>query len=423
MKNSPTLAGFEFAIEACVPPFDAPLGNSTKKLTPNWKRQCGALTGETLDRILIESSAHGTCYRLVRKSTAEATSVLRPFPEVRQPAAKSTPLHPERRSNIGNFQRVLVAEDHPATRHMLVRMLDRWGFDTVTATGGAEVLKVARQKRPPEIIILSRSLPDTDVFRLCQQLNEPHRDYSPYILLLTMQNDKEDAVQALEAGASAHLAAPFEAHELRAHLMVAGRILNRQESLVNARDQYRFLASKDSLTGVWNRRSIGQILIDELDRAAHADRTTGVLLIDLDHFKRVNDTHGHLVGDYVLQEVGRRLLRALRPYDAIGRYGGEEFLVVVPSANERELCQLAQRLVESIAKQSIPVGKDDIRITLSVGAGIAPPREDPSNVIAAADASLYHAKRLGRNRFIYGHPGEGAVESRALDSSHTVSVF
>ena len=416
MTSTAILASFDFSVEACPQPFDAPLGYSTKMPDSSWGREREALELETPHRILIESSTHGTCYRLIRKSDDKAAPPPVLFPEARRPLAKSTAPMLERRSKIGNFQRVLVAEDHMTKRQMLTQMLDQWGFDTVTATKGAEVMKIVRQKRAPEIILLSQSLSDTDVLKLCQQLAGLQNDYSPYILLLTTQNDKQDAVHALEAGASAHLATPFEAHELRAHLLVAGRILNRQESLLNSRDQYRLLATRDALTGVWNRRSIGQILDHELDRAADAGRTTGVLLIDLDHFKQVNDTYGHLAGDFVLQEVARRLMKALRTYDAIGRYGGEEFLVVVPSTNERELCQLAQRLLGSVSKETIAVGKADIRITLSVGAGIAAPQENPSNVIAVADGSLYHAKRLGRNRFVYGgQPKEDTTEFRVLD--------
>lgn len=402
MQSRQIFASFDFSVEACEPPIE--FADYCSIQMPNEYLEREAVKSELAlsNGIVMESSAHGTCYRLVRKPVSKPMPVVAPFPELQRPSAKSTADDPERRSNIGSFQRVLVAEDHKGMRRMLVQMLQRWGFEPVTATNGAEVLKIVEQKRPPELILLSQKLPDTDVFELCSRLRDHHRDYLPYILLLATQNDKQGIVHALEAGAAAHLTTPFEAKELRAHLMVAIRILNRQESLLNSRDRFKLLATKDTLTGVWNRRSIHQILNEELDRAARAERATGVLLIDIDHFKRVNDTHGHQAGDFVLQEVSRRLNNALRPYDAIGRYGGEEFLVVVPSSSEKQLRQLAERLREFLSRDPIHVGESAVRITVSVGAAIAAPGEDPSCAIAVADASLYHAKKLGRDRYVYG---------------------
>ncbi len=421
MKSSTAFASFEFSVEACEPPLEPSFLSSTRM--PAWSRvpRLDALEIDPSKGVLIESGAEGVCYRLVRKSDKKiAAPEIAPFPESRRPRGAATAADPERRSNIGNFQRVLVAEDHKGMRCMLVQMLHRWGFETVVAKKGADVLEFIEQKRHPDLVILSRKLAGIDVLELCRQLRDHRSDCSPYILLIT-ENNKQDVACALEAGASACLTAPFEAHELRAHLMAAVRILNHQECLLNARDQYRLLATKDALTGVWNRPSIHQILNDELDRAASAERATGVLLVDLDHFKRVNDTFGHLAGDFVLQEVGRRLKNALRPYDAIGRYGGEEFLIVVPSANERELCQLAERLGGFISKDPIRVGKGSTRITLSVGVSIAPPRENLSRAIEAADVSLYQAKKLGRNCFVYGGQRiEGSGECRAVEQLQAV---
>jgi two-component system cell cycle response regulator len=422
MKSSTAFASFEFSVEACEPPLDHSFGSSMRMPDSRWVPKPEALEIDPSKGVLIENSGEGVCYRLLRRSDKKiALSRIAPFPESHRTRGKVAAADSERRSNIGHFQRVLVAEDHKGMRCMLVQMLHRWGFETVVATKGADVLRFMEQKRHPELVILRRKLADVDVLELCRQLRDHRSDCSPYILLIA-ENNKQDVACALEAGASACLTAPFEAHELRAHLMAAVRTLNHQECLLNSRDRYRLLATKDALTGVWNRRSIEQILNDELDRAAGAERATGVLLIDLDHFKRVNDTYGHLAGDFVLQEVARRLKNALRPYDAIGRYGGEEFLIVVPSANERELCQLAERLGGFISKDPIPVGKGCTRITLSVGVAIAPPRENSSRAIEAVDASLYQAKRLGRNCFVYGgqrieESGEGcAVEHLQLVS-------
>src|SRR5579872_801330 len=364
--------------------------------------QCEELNdggGRPSQRALSEGEPRRAFYRLARTPDNKKRPALAALPEASWNTESARDAEKDRRSNIGNFQRVLVAEDHKATRLMLVQMLRRWGFEAVAASNGAEVLEAIDQKRPPELIIISRALPGVDALELCRRITNRHSEYSPYILMLAMHNDSQELVRALESGASEYLKTPFEAQELRARLVAASRILKRHESLISSRDRFRLLATKDPLTGLWNRRSIHQILKDELARAAQSERTTGVLLIDLDFFKKVNDTHGHLAGDFVLQETSRRLQKALRTYDAVGRYGGEEFLIVVPGANESEACELAERLRSAIERKPVRVGENQIQITLSVGVAIAPVHEQaPTTVLELADAALYDAKRFGRNR-------------------------
>jgi two-component system, cell cycle response regulator len=348
--------------------------------------------------LTAEPAAQRASSYLVRTPNASPLPIVAAFPEFRWQSEESSKVNTERRSNVGNFQRVVVAEHHKGTRQLLFQMLRHWGFDPVQAVNSAEVLKITDQGKAPELIILSRTLPGIDAVELCRRIKDRHAEYSPYILMLAMQNDRREIVRALESGAAEYLTTPFEAKELRARLIVATRILKRQESLIASREQFRVLATKDSLTGVWNRRSIHEILESELDRAAQSERSTGVLLVDLDHFKRVNDTHGHLMGDLVLRETSQRLKNTLRVYDSIGRYGGEEFLIVVPGSLEGELCDLAERLRLAIEKDPFRIGESELRITLSIGAAIMPPRGKlPASVLAVADQALYDAKRFGRN--------------------------
>ncbi len=338
-------------------------------------------------------------FRLTRLPGSQDQPAAAPLADTELQQTRSADTDTERRSNVGNFQRILVAEDHRATRIMLVQMLRRWGFEPVAASNATEVLEVVDQQRPPELVIMSRTLPGLDAVELCRKITNRHAEYSPYILMLAMQNDSQELVRALESGAAEYLKTPFEADELRARLIVASRIIQRHENLVTSRDRFRLLATKDPLTNLWNRRSIQQILKDELARAAEAERTTGVLLIDLDYFKNVNDTHGHLAGDFVLKETSRRLKKALRAYDSIGRFGGEEFLVVVPGSTESELCELAERLRNAIEQEPVRAGENEISITLSVGVATAAPQDQsPTAILGAADAALYDAKRSGRNR-------------------------
>ncbi len=391
---------FDAPMNAGWPPLNRPIRPSIQMSDHSAQHEkTDGTQGEFSKAIVIESGSHGAYYRLVRRPNVHGMAVVAQFPGSRRQAGLSSQSDQERRSNIGNFHRVLVAEHHKSTRLMLMQMLSKWGFEVVPARDATEAMQIVEQQRPPELIILGTMPSGIDAAELCSLIGSRDGDYSPYILLLAAQDEKQQMVRALESGAAACLTTPFEAKELRARLVVAARLLQRQEGLISARDRFRDLAARDTLTGIWNRRSIDQILKEELEQAGRTRRTTGVLLVDLDYFKRVNDTHGHLVGDLVLRETSRRLKSALRTYDSIGRYGGEEFLIVVPGSSEAELHELAERLRKAIEKDPICAGERKIRLTLSIGAAIAPSRgKSPSTVVAAADAALYDAKRSGRNR-------------------------
>jgi diguanylate cyclase (GGDEF)-like protein len=342
-------------------------------------------------------SAHSQLVGKTEESELRA-EVLLSDSENEIPSAAET----ERRLNIGESRRVLVAEHDKNTRLDLERRLQEWGFDAVTVKNGEDALSILK-RRPPELAILNRRLPGIDGMKLCRRINDWTKECSPYIFILGDRNERQDIVSALEAGAADYLNIPVDCGELRARLIVASRILRRQQSLISSRDEFRAQARNDSLTGVWNRRAILEILEDELNSSSRDERSTGVLLVDLDHFKRVNDLYGHLVGDLVLRETSCRLSRALRSYDFVGRYGGEEFLVVVPGSNQSELCELAERIRAAMACEPVLAGENKLRVTLSVGATIATEGEkSTSSVIAVADAALYKAKRIGRNRTAYG---------------------
>jgi two-component system cell cycle response regulator len=317
------------------------------------------------------------------------------------PAGTSMPARTgvERRLNLGEFRRVLVAEGDKSVRLHLKEMLRRWGFDVVLAGHGIEALSVLQQNTPPDLVIVNKSLPVIDGIELCQRMSGNASECSPYVLMLTDRCGGYDIAYALESGANDCLAMPFLEQELRARLMVAVRMLKRQDHLIRSRDKFRDQAAKDALTGLWSRRAILEILQAELSTANRNERSTGILLLDLDRFKSINDTHGHLAGDRVLQETGRRLSHIVRAYDSIGRYGGEEFLIVVPGSDEKELCELAERIRAAIACVPVDAGQKKIHMTLSIGAAVARADENSAaGVIEAADRALYKAKKAGRNR-------------------------
>ena len=310
---------------------------------------------------------------------------------------------PEHRFTVGGSRWVLVIENGRNARPSLKRMLGAWGFEVVIARDGGEVLEILQEPHPPGLVMFDKSAGDMDGIELCRRICSNAKDYLPFILMLSTEPGSKDVVvQALAAGASDCIAAPFTLEELRARVVAADRILQRQDELIRARDAFRRQAMIDSLTGVWNRRAIVEIVDRELKRAQRGERSTGLLLLDLDHFKEVNDTHGHLVGDLVLVETCKRLKRELRSYDFIGRFGGEEFLIIAPGTDEKSLSVVAERLRAAIESHTTYTGRNEIRVTASIGAAIAPGTEtSATDVIAVVDAALYTAKMMGRNRTVF----------------------
>jgi two-component system, cell cycle response regulator len=323
----------------------------------------------------------------------------------------------ERRSRPGELRRVLVAESDRALRERLNEMLTGWGFDVVLAGDGTEAFNILTDERLPDLAILGRTLAAIGGVELCRRISGLASDRNPYLLVLGKRGSRSDVVHALESGADECLSAPIDERELKARLAVALRILKRRDELIAAREAFRDEATRDALTGAWTRRAILEILEAELIRATQrthpAEQSTGILLLDLDHFKNVNDTHGHLAGDQVLAEAGARLSRQLRGYDAIGRYGGEEFMVVAPGCLEGELFELAERLREAIECEDFCGPQSAIRMTVSIGAAIVPPAEATATFsIASADAGLYMAKRAGRNRIAWCPSRPQSAEDR-----------
>jgi two-component system cell cycle response regulator len=382
---------------------EAMRGSVQLAVEPPIREGAHATEDESAEVTLVNTEVDGARYRLDRIPRVSGPGVLSLLPFSRTQPERRTMTARERRLNIGDFRRVLVVEQDRVARRNLQEMLREWGFEVVMTKPGIDILKMLEQQKPPDLVILNRTFPGIDGDELCHLICDHASEYPPYILMLAKQDEKQEIENALELGADDYLTTPFDAQELRARLIVATRILKRQESLISSRNQFRIQATKDALTGVWNRRAVLEIFENELGRAVCSERSTGILLVDLDRFKSVNDTYGHLAGDLVLQETVRRLSSMLRTYDWIGRYGGEEFLIIVPGTNKRELCDLGKRLCTAIEREPIHLGPNKVRITLSIGAAIAPACEKSTvNLIAVADTALYNGKKMGGNRTVYG---------------------
>jgi diguanylate cyclase (GGDEF)-like protein len=222
-----------------------------------------------------------------------------------------------------------------------------------------------------------------------------------YILLATAKDAKQDLVRGLEAGADDYLTKPFDRSELRARLRACDRILTLQDDQMQAHEQMRFQATHDPLTGVWNRGAILETLRRELERSARSNAATGLLMLDIDHFKKINDTHGHLTGDAALREVTQRILKSVRSYDSVGRYGGEEFLIVLPGCGRDELDHGAERIRSAVDSGPMFLNGSPLSITVSLGAAVTTGGTiSDMQMLAAVDSALYRAKEIGRNRTV-----------------------
>ena len=300
--------------------------------------------------------------------------------------------------------KILVAEDDAVTRLMLQRTLQKFGYDVVVAENGRKASEILKDKEGPRLAIVDWMMPLLDGPGLCRELrcSQSGNSYT-YIILLTSKQESEDIVEGLEAGADEYITKPFQPAELRARLRTGKRILSLEQSLIEAREEMRFGATHDALTTLWNRSAILSLARSEISRSAREKKACSFLLCDIDHFKRVNDTHGHLVGDVVLKEVAARLGTCVRAYDGVGRYGGEEFLIVLGACDADGLATRSEEIRAKVAKDPIVANGAEVSVTVSIGAYACPaPTHATSleDLLAQADAALYEAKASGRNRVV-----------------------
>ncbi len=296
--------------------------------------------------------------------------------------------------------KVLVADDDAINRRMLQQILTLWGYEVVLARDGTEAWNILRQDDAPKLAILDWMMPGMNGLDICREVRKRSGVSYIYILVLTANLEKTDIVTGMDAGADDYLTKPFDANELRVRLLAGQRILDLEQQLLEARNAMEYQAAHDSLTGLWNRKAILENLDGELIRSQRKGTPLAVLMADIDHFKEVNDAFGHLAGDTVLREVSQRLQSNLRPYDGLGRYGGEEFLLVASDAGVAAALDLAERLRASIASGAMKTEEGSAIVTLSVGVAVSGKSAivNADVLLHAADVALYRAKRGGRNR-------------------------
>jgi len=294
--------------------------------------------------------------------------------------------------------KILVADDDPISRKVIRTCLEDAGHDVIEAHDGAEALEMISRTDSPRLLVLDRTMPHVDGMDVCRAIRKKALEPDVYIILLTGRGEREDIVEGFEAGADDYMTKPFDVSELRARVRTGARIVERQTELIAAREQLRSEAMYDSLTGLLNRSAFFDIFQKEVSRADRYETPLALIMADLDHFKETNDRYGHVAGDIVLEETARRLRTSLRVSDSIGRYGGEEFVIVAPGCTVNAAALLAERFRLCIASTAITVPDDSIFVTMSFGVAGTDDMKTADDLLRAADDALYRAKHSGRNR-------------------------
>lgn len=296
--------------------------------------------------------------------------------------------------------RILLADDDIVTQRLLSRALQQAGHTTETALDGQEAWELM-QGNSFSVLIVDWVMPRLDGPSLIRKVRGAGFTSYIYTILLTSRQTQDDRLDGFEAGADDYLTKPVDMRELRARLSVAERILNLETKLLEANARLAYQATHDRLTDLFNRPAITEYAESELARAQRLGNPLSLALFDLDYFKAINDSHGHLGGDEALRHVAQRIASLVRPYDWVSRWGGEEFLVVLPMASMAEAVLIAERIRAGIAATPLAL-RSGGEVNLTVSGGVACSDGRPGLALDAlfqeADQALYVAKAAGRNR-------------------------
>ncbi|HOK09715.1 MAG TPA: diguanylate cyclase [Candidatus Hydrogenedens sp.] len=295
---------------------------------------------------------------------------------------------------------ILVAEDDTVSRLILTSVLKKWGYNPIDVTNGKEALELLT-KDPPLLAILDWVMPELDGIDVVKMFRKANKEASTYIIILTTKTDKEDVIAGLEAGADDYICKPFDNDELWARIRVGLRTATLQKKLIETQKALEYEAVHDPLTSVLNRRGVFERLQEELERAERNNLQTCIAMCDLDYFKKINDTYGHQTGDDVLKGFVKLIRSQLRPYDLLGRIGGEEFLIVIPNINKQDAINTLKRLNTTIQENEIDTITGKHKITVSIGGILIQGKDTIDSIIKYTDEMLYLAKEKGRNQVCF----------------------
>lgn len=316
--------------------------------------------------------------------------------------------------------RILIADDELMSRRLLEKTMQRAGYEVTAVENGQLAAVELCKPEGPRLALLDWIMPELDGPGVCREVRK-RKDHSyVYMILLTSKEKKEDVVAGLESGADDYLTKPFDPEELKARLRTGKRILDLEDRLIEAREEMRFQATHDALTSLWNRGVVMELLGRELTRARRENKCTAILLGDLDHFKNVNDTYGHLAGDEVLKETARRLVSSVRSYDFVGRFGGEEFLVTLNNCEPAFGLARAEKIRKTIADRPVETSAGAVSVSMSFGLLLSQEWGYMSVVelLHEVDTALYGAKAAGRNCVKLAAPKAEPERPRELTAEH-----
>ena len=294
--------------------------------------------------------------------------------------------------------KVLVADDDVVSRKLIESCLSEAGYEVSVAADSAGALEILVAPGSPRLLVLDRTMPHVDGMDVCRAIRRQALEPDVYIILLTARGEREDIVEGFEAGADDYMAKPFENAELLAHVRTGARIVERQAELVAAREQLRSEAMYDPLTGLLNSAAFFDIFRKEVSRAERYETALALIVADLDDFKAVNARYGRPAGDVAIAEAARRLRTSLRVSDSIGRYGGEEFVIVAPGCTANAAALLAERFRLGMESTPIDMPGGSIVVTMSFGVAGTSDMKDADDLLLAALDALQRAKGSGGNR-------------------------
>jgi diguanylate cyclase (GGDEF)-like protein len=295
--------------------------------------------------------------------------------------------------------KILIVEDEPINRRLVKHSLLTAGYEVVEAEDGQSAWELFQQE-PFQFIITDWMMPKLSGPELVQRIRESGKKSYTYIIMLTAMNNEDNVVLGLESGADEYLTKPINSRELVARVASGVRILKLEEQLLQAHQKMETLAMYDGLTNLLNRRAIEEFGEGELNKAIRKDLPFCIILLDIDYFKSVNDQHGHKAGDVVLKQVAKILSEEIRDYDRVGRWGGEEFILILPETHIQEALIVAERMRSRIADTQISL-ENEASISVHISLGVACTNKQKislSTLIDRADQALYQAKQNGRNQ-------------------------
>jgi len=288
----------------------------------------------------------------------------------------------------------MIVDDDTISRKLLENVLPKWGYSVEFAKDGVEAWERIQHPEAPNLIISDWMMPEMDGIELCRKIRLMKRSGYIYFIILTSKGSKEDVVKGLDAGADDFLVKPFDYEELKYRIKIGERIIDLEQRITT-------MANTDALTNVLNRRAFMERMNQEIQRAYRQKTKLSFLITDIDHFKKVNDQYGHQAGDVVLKMFANQFKLFSRPYDFVGRYGGEEFVLGIPGADGNQIKGIAERMRKRIEQMTmmLPNGSGSIRVTASFGVACLKGDMDENldSLIQRADEALYMAKRKGRN--------------------------